>query len=354
MRVVHLVDLRFAPWSVLAGVIDARAGGGEHAVVLLGGTTALSRARAAGVPVDLRLAPPVGSPRACRSVLGRALAGLGPFDVMHAWSGESCVLAEDVCAGAAVVASVFESPACMAARKARRAVDSMRRASALQFGDEVTRGAWLDTSDPPAGEVVVGPPRIPDWGRRGDDLRRMLGIGAEMGVIVAASEPGESIDAMLCMYIVGVLSERGMSATVIVPSDATGLDRAERFSVYHMGKWTVRVCDRPVWECLSIADGVVVADRAPCDGVRRFETIVTGAQWGAMLGLPVLAPRVERYERVLRGDVRWVEAGDRLGFVRAAHDVLRARPGGGCAPARPDDGDAPVDRLYRLCGLVNA
>lgn len=352
MRVLHLVDLRAAPWSVLAGVLEARRSGGSgRVVVLLGGVTSARRALYAGVSPDVRLAPPVGVLWACRPALEREVGRLGEFDIVHAWSADACALGDAVAPSLPLVASVFEAPASLPARGARRAGGAMRRAAALQFGDALTGAAWLDATGPAREGVVVSPPDCPSVGVDPGELRRALKISPETGVIVAASEPGETVDAMLCMYMVGVLSERGMSATVIVPSDATGLDRAERFSVHHHGTWTVRVCDRPMWELLSIADGVVVADRAPCDGVRRSETILTGAHWGAARGMPVIAPKSDRYERTLRGDVRWVEPGDRLGFVRAAHGILgERRVGGSAAPA---SGGGAVVEMYRMCGLVN-
>lgn len=357
MRVLHLVDLRRAPWSVLAGVLEARRViDARHSVVLLGGVRSARRASFAGVEADLRIAPPLETAWACRSVLERDVRGLGRFDVLHAWSTQACALGEEVRGEAALIASVFESPASMPVRAARRGARAMLGAQALQFGDEPTRSAWLDRLEPvtPGGTgVVVGPPACPERAADADALRAALGIPDGTGVIVAASEPGETVDAMLCMYIVGVLSERNMSATVIVPSDATGLDRAERFSVHHLGKWTVRVCDRPSWELLEIADGVVIADRAPCDGVRRSETVLTGAQWASGRGLPVIAPRAERYGRTLSGEVRWIDPGDRLGFVCAAHDLLVARDASAGRAGHAVAGGSAA-KLYGMCGLVNA
>lgn len=339
MRTLHLADLRFAPWSVLAGIRAARSldDGRSHSVCLLGGERAMRRARAAGVAVDSRVAPPVGEPRLAGAGLRRAAERLPVFDSVHAWSADAAALGESLWPATARNASVFEDPSVYGRSRRGRVTRALGGVGAARFGDEPTRDAWGLSGGP---EVSCGFPAMPRGrGPEVESLRRELRIEPGSGAFVAASEPGGAIDAMLCMYIVGVLSEGGVGATVLVPSDATGLDRAERFSVYHEGRWTVRVTDRPIWELLPIADGAVVADRAPCDAPRRREAILTGAVWAAGAGLPVIAARTARYERVLRGDIRWVEPGDRLGFVRAAARVLSARGEGA--------------DLYGLCGLAS-
>lgn len=349
MRVLHLVDPRHAPWSVLAGVrgVMASEPSIEHVVVLLGGSTAGMRAETAGLGWRVRIAPPLRDPMLARSVLSRWVRTAGPFDVIHAWSSDAAALATVVCPETPLVADVFESPTRAVAGGGVLAV-----AGAVRFVDAWCAESWGMSG---GGGVAVGAPDAPPTDASvGDAIRTELGITPGMCVLVANSEPGRTVDAMLAMYIVGVLSERGLSATVIVPPDATGLDRAHRFAACHMDRWCARMSDRPAWELLSIADGVVVAERPPCDGRRRSESILTTALWAGRLGLPVIAPRTERMEAVLGEGVEWVEPGDRLGFVRAAARVLEARrgergvgaPAGAPGPACPD--------LYRLCGLVNA
>ncbi len=331
------------------GVIDSEPSI-EHVVVLLGGSTAAHRAERAGVRLRHRIAPPLRDAMLARSVLSRWVRSAGPFDVVHAWSSDAAALATVVCPESPLVADVFESPIREVAGGGMLAA-----AGAVRFVDAWCAESWGAGGMSDGGGVAVGAPEAPPTDASvGDAIRAELGITPGMCVLVANSEPGRTVDAMLAMYIVGVLSERGLSATVIVPPDATGLDRAHRFAACHMDRWCARMSDRPAWELLSIADGVVVAERPPCDGRRRSESILTTALWAERMGLPVIAPRTERMEAVLGEGVEWVEPGDRLGFVRAAAWVLEARKGARRinAPARAH-GRGCAD-LYRLCGLVNA
>lgn len=64
------------------------------------------------------------------------------------------------------------------------------------------------------------------------DGRVILGLGV-----------GEAVDAFACARLAGVLSYAGESVTLVLPRDATGLARAERFAQEHGRRWGMRVVD---------------------------------------------------------------------------------------------------------------
>jgi hypothetical protein len=68
-------------------------------------------------------------------------------------------------------------------------------------------------------------------------------VGPADGCVIAALGAGEAVDAFAYARLAGVLSYAGESIVLVLPRDAAGLARAERFAQEHGQRWGMRVVD---------------------------------------------------------------------------------------------------------------
>jgi hypothetical protein len=303
-RVTHIIEPRVTGMSALAAVAALCRNIGDggpakitHRAVVLGGTSAATRAERAGLRAFDRLAVPGGVPQAAARAFQRLLVSRPAVDLLVCWSAASLALAW-------LADHRLPRTAMFTAHEPSHAVNlsptlwnpvgralfsrTLRRAAEhtpLAFATATLREAW-SASLPGASAGRVLPLGIDASLLRHAaraEVRGQWAVRPDESVVIALGEPERCIDASTFGYHCGVTSVAGARLLGVVPSAAFDSERGLRFTERHAGAWRLAIDDRPIWELLPGCDAAYWVG----GGAASHSDV--SLRWAAAAGLPIVA-----------------------------------------------------------------
>lgn len=336
-RLLHLIDPGECAWPAMAllrGLISAGSAGVSHETLVIGGSGAAARAGSFGVDSSSRIAPILGRPMLAAPALKRYLSHRGGADVIVVWSVASAVMAHQR-AGRTPVVTVLSVPPPPFEGAARWtiAARAIRRSALIVYPSAFLRDSWV------ARFTLLGCPgtvTAPSPARRATHeadraaLRGEWGVDAGTLVIASLGEPAAAIDAHAAVFAAGVLGVAGRAAAVVVPPDASRLDRALRFASRIRPHRRVIVDDRPVFEVLPGCD-LALWYEPEGEATRPGGSVYTTAlgavslAWAEASGVPIVAHDHPSWRSVVRDSSRCIAVGGRTrhALTRAILGALR-------------------------------
>lgn len=339
-RVLHLIDPRQSSWpalTLLKNLVGGNTGSVAHEVMLIGGTSAARQAADAGIASADRIAPIVGRPALAARALRRYLAARRAPDAIVAWSVPTAMLAQQASRATPVVAVLtLPPPPFEGAAQWTFAARAIRKSALIVYPSAFLRDSWVArfTLLGCPGTVIrptIAAPEQRDSQRLA--LRQEWGAGKDTIVITPLGEPAEAIDAHAAVFAAGVLGVAGFPATVVVPPDASRLDRALRFASRIRPSRRVIVDDRPPPSILPGCD-LALWFEPEGESTRPGRSVYTtplGAvslAWAEAFGVPIVAHDHPAWRSVLGESARCipVEGRTRHPLTRAILQAIKASP----------------------------
>ncbi|MBK7406054.1 MAG: hypothetical protein IPJ41_15945 [Phycisphaerales bacterium] len=222
----------------------AAAGGGGHAVLLLGDSDAARHAATLGLWADAWYSPPLGEPMlAWRAVL-RTLRSLGPFDAIQPWTEG----AWRVC----------------------------RRVSSRLTGG-------VPDGEPDCRPTMLGEAR--------EAIREALGVGEAVPLVGLLADPPWLADARRFVYMIGLLDVAGIPIAGVADPRTAHLARSRRFHAEAGVSWRLLTPAAPLTAMLHACDLAVLVPPNPHRALHASER--AWARWSIArshaLGVPVIA-----------------------------------------------------------------
>jgi hypothetical protein len=336
-RLLHLIDPGECAWPAMAmlrAIRAASSSGVQHETLVIGGSDAAARAGAFGLESSSRIAPILGRPMLAAPALKRYLASRGGADVMVAWSMASAVMAHQR-AGRTPVVTVLSVPPPPFEGAARWtiAARAIRRSALIVYPSAFLRDSWVarfTLLGCPGTVIAASPARRATHEADRAALRREWGVDAGTLVITPLGEPASAIDAHAAVFAAGVLGVAGRAAVVVVPPDASRLDRALRFASRIRPHRRVIVDDRPVFEMLPGCDLALWYEpegEVTRPGGSAYTTALGAVSlaWAEVSGVPIVAHDHPSWRSVVRDSTRCIAVGGRTrhALTRAILGALR-------------------------------